>query len=300
MPMELPSLADLQGTYGAGDPEVYRQMQQNQGLAQMYQQQQLEQARNRTQEGFLKNQFDEQQNLQLLRQRRLENTGLENTNIIGGVNARRAVANEPMQLTQDQRKFALQATDDDLKAAEQHAIQESQTGDPVRMQQARKILDFTAAAIAEKRKEEAAMARQKEQTRSHLGGIGMQIGSQEKMENARIAAGKYDKTSKSSAGISNIQAAVQAGKMTAEKAAVALHGAAMFEPDPELAQKYKEMAGQYEQFAMNQRNAQAQGKPDIGAIAKLPTQNLPPALGAPAQPKVGVTKSGVKFKVVSE
>jgi hypothetical protein len=82
-------------------------------------------------------------------------------------------------------------------------------------------------------------------------------------------------------GIASIQDNVRSGKMTAEKAAVALFGAAQFEADPVAKQQYEDMAKQYEQFAMNQRNAAAAGKVDVGAAANLPTQTLPPALGGP-------------------
>jgi hypothetical protein len=44
-----------------------------------------------------------------------------------------------------------------------------------------------------------------------------------------------------------------------------------------------DMAAQYEQFAMNQRNAGAAGKVDMERLANLPVQSLPPALGGPPQ-----------------
>ena len=85
-------------------------------------------------------------------------------------------------------------------------------------------------------------------------------------------------------GVSSIQELVRSGKMSAEKAAVALHGAAQFETDPAEAQKLTQMAQQYEQFAMNQRNAQATGKVDVGAMANLPTQTVPSAFGGSSAP----------------
>lgn len=279
MPMNLPTLADLQGTYGAGDPAVYRQAREQQGLAQQFAQGELSGQTQDIRKKELANIFDEQQNPQLLEQRRLQNIGLVDANTLSGVTSRRAVANEPMQLSEDQRKFALTATEQDLKQAEQWAQGEIQSGDPRRMEEAKKILDFSVAARTARAKEEGDMARQKEQTRSHLSGIGMQIEGQKKLRQMDIDAGKYSKNGAAAQGLSGIQSAVTAGKMTAEKAAVALHGAAMFEPDPELKQKYEQMAGQYEQFAMQQRNAAAGGKLDIGAMTGQPTLNLPPALG---------------------
>ena len=145
MPMNLPTLADLQATYGYGDPSVYTQHAANQGLAQQVAQQEVQQAQNKTQEGTLKNLFDEQQNPQLIQQRGLENIGLGNKNITEGVAARRAAANEGMQLSEDQRKFALTATQQDLDMADKWAEGEIRSGDPRRMQEARKILDFSSS-----------------------------------------------------------------------------------------------------------------------------------------------------------
>lgn len=109
------------------------------------------------------------------------------------------------------------------------------------------------------------------------------------VKGAEIAAGasRYATDQRANAaaaktkGIASIQENVRSGKMTAEKAAVALYGAAQFEADPVAKQQYEDMAKQYEQFAMNQRNAANQGRVDVGAAANLPTQTLPPALGGP-------------------
>jgi len=115
----------------------------------------------------------------------------------------------------------------------------------------------------------------------------MQRKSAEKIAAGHDAATRYGVDQRANAaaaknkGIASIQENVRSGKMTAEKAAVALFGAAQFETDPVAKQQYEDMARQYEQFAMNQRNASAQGRVDVGAAANLPTQTLPPALGGP-------------------
>ena len=116
------------------------------------------------------------------------------------------------------------------------------------------------------------------------------------VKGAEIAAGasKYATDAKAIAaaaknkGIASIQDQVRSGKMSAEKAAVALYGAAQFEQDFDTKKQYMDMAAQYEQFAMNQRNAGAAGKVDVGAAANLPVQSLPPAMSEPAStPKEG-------------
>lgn len=116
-------------------------------------------------------------------------------------------------------------------------------------------------------------------------------------EAARIAATSRENvaaTKGSGKGVSTIQDLVKAGKMTAEKAAVALFGAAQFEEDDNKKAELLKMATQYEQFAMNQRNAAAPGKVDVGAMANLPTQQLPSALGG--GPKLGTAENPIKLK----
>lgn len=95
-------------------------------------------------------------------------------------------------------------------------------------------------------------------------------------------------------GVASIQELVRSGKMSSEKAAVALYGAAQFETDPAEAQRLTAMAQQYEQFAMNQRNAQVGGKVDVGAASGLPTQTLPSAFGN--TPKLGTAENPIKLK----
>lgn len=274
MPMNLPTLADLQATYGYGDPSVYSQAAANQDLARQYAQQEVQQAQNKTQEGTLKNLFDAEQNPQLIQQRGLENIGLGNKNITEGVAARRAAANEGMQLSEDQRKFALTATQQDLDMADKWAEGEIRSGDPRRMQEARKILDFSSAARAAKALSDTAMERQQEQSRAS-----------KYSADTSAAASRYGTDSRANMaaaktkGTASIEELVRSGKMTAEKAAVALHGAAMFEPDPKEVERLSTMARQYEQLAMQLKNAQAEGKLNLGAQTGLPTRNLPSAFG---------------------
>ena len=147
--MTLPTLADLQDLYGAGSVSALNQAEQQYGLAQQYAQGELQGQEQDIQSKTLKNMFDTQQNPQLIEQRRLENIGLGNKNTTEGVAARRAAANEGFQLSEDQRKFALTATEQDLKQADLWAQGEMQSGDPRRMNEAKRILDYTSAAVAE-------------------------------------------------------------------------------------------------------------------------------------------------------
>lgn len=95
-------------------------------------------------------------------------------------------------------------------------------------------------------------------------------------------------------GAQTIEELVKSGKMTAEKAAVALFGAAQFEQDPLERQRLTSMAQTYEQFAMQQRQAGQAGKPDVGQMANIPTTQLPPAMGG-GGPKPGTKENPIKL-----
>lgn len=114
------------------------------------------------------------------------------------------------------------------------------------------------------------------QAKSHLAGINAQVAGQKALEAMRIGAGKYVKKG---TAVNDIETAVKTGKMTPDKAATSFYAAAQFADNDEDRAKYTQMAQAYEQLAMNLKNAGAQGKPDVGAMTNLPTQNIPSALG---------------------
>lgn len=299
---QMPSLADLQGIYGAWNPQAYLQAQENLGLGQQFQQQALQQQQNTTQKGTLENLFAEQNNPNKIQQQILENTGKQTSNEMAGLGLERARANQTNLLNEDQRKAAIGATEDEMKAWDQHVYQLMRSPNPRDQQEAAQMQQLMPAFQEARRKHQEELDKTKLQTGSAEKIAGMNIASREKMNQDNLGAGKYVRASKGGQGIADIQSAVQTGKMTAEKAAVALHGAAMFTEDPEQAQKYREMASQYEQFAMNQRNAMAGGKPDLGQMG-IPTQTMAPALGtvqqtaptAKAIPKVGEVRGGYTY-----
>lgn len=284
MPMNMPTLADLQDLYGAGSVSALQQAEQQQGLARQYAQGELSGQTQDIRKKELANIFDEQQNPQLLEQRRLENIGLGNTNIEGGVKARRAAANEGMQLTEDQRKFAITATDQDLLQANQWAQGEMQSGDPRRMEEAKKILDFTVAARSEKAKEIAAMERQREQTRSASNVAGIHAKSALDIEDKRIGAGKYNQKSfamSTSNRLASARNAAQKAEILEEAYYTALDSG-----DNEAAAVYAKRAQQARERAAEDARNRALGAPGIGAATTpeggIELQNKPvPAAVAP-------------------
>ena len=151
-PSQLPSLAELTGAYGAWNPQAYMQAQDNLGLNQQFLQQGLQQQQNKTQAGTLENLFAAQDNPNKVQTRVLQNTGLQNANELSGLGLERAKANQQNVLNEDQRKAALSATDDDMKAWDQHVYQLMRSSDPRQRAEAEQMQKLIPAFQEARRK----------------------------------------------------------------------------------------------------------------------------------------------------
>lgn len=246
---------ELGKIYGEGSWNALEQGNQQVGLANMYQNQRAQANALENEKNTLANLYASQNDPQRLENQRLTNEGLVNTNMLGGVTARRAAANEGMQLTQDQRDFALKATDSDLKQAEQHAQQQMYSGDPRQVEEARKILDFTVAARAAKAKADADMS----------------LGQMNRASAEKIAAG-HDAASRYG---SDVRASTAKGRQTGAKTVEdALAGAKTFQAksnvydsaaqkarlagDDEMARYYAQLSQQAAEQDIAARQAAAQ------------------------------------------
>lgn len=285
MPMNMPTLADLQDLYGAGSVSALQQAEQQQGLARQYAQQEVQQAQNKTQEGTLKNLFDAEQNPQLIQQRGLENIGLGNKNITEGVAARRAAANEGMQLSEDQRKFALTATQQDLDMADKWAEGEIRSGDPQRMQEARKILDFSSAARTAKALADAAMERQKEQSRASKYSADSSAAASRYGADVRGAAAKARQTTNAT-----VEQQVAASKTFQHRANIyeAAANKARLDGDDEMARFYAQRAQEAKAEDIAARGAAAQvgaaQQLNLGALQEGRLERQGGPVGAPTAP----------------
>jgi len=276
--MDMPTYTGY-GDMLAMNPYAQFQAGQQQDLASQFQNQKYQQEQNTTQKGTLENQQSTSMNPMLLEQQRGINQGTDIKNQGAQLTLEAQQANQANVLSKQQRQAALDASEDEMKQFDVHVRKMLTSPNPAERDQGAQMQQYLSSFQTERRAAQDKMALQQEQSRSHLQGIGAQTAAQERMNTANINAGKF--TKRGAAGVQNIQDSVQSGKMTAEKAAVALHAAAQFAEDPDTAQKYTEMAQQYEQFAMQQRNATAGGKIDIGAATGMPTQKVVPALGSP-------------------
>jgi len=251
---------ELGKIYGEGSWGALDQGRQQVGLANLYQNQRSQANELENEKNTLANLYSRQNDPQRLENQRLTNEGLGNTNLTGGVAARRAVANEGMQLTQDQLDFATKASESDLKMAEQHAQKQMYSGDPRQIEEAKKILDFTVAARQARAKAEADLLQARE---GHL--------SAQKIGAGHDAASRYSTDARKQAGASR-----QTGAKTVDDA---LAGAKTYQAKAnvyEAAAQRARLAGDDEMAQYYMQQSQAAAAQDIaarGAAAQVGSGN---------------------------
>jgi len=295
-----PELAQI---YGAGNIDAIMQGRQQVGLANQFQQQGLEANTLANRKATLANQFDEANNPGKIQNQILQNQGLENMNTIGGVNARRATANEGMQLTQDQKDFALKASESDLKMAEDHAVGILQNKNASQMdkQAASTILDYTKAAVEARRKHLLDTQLEQVRGKNHLAGINAQTASNERIAQSNIEAGKFAKqgTGKDPVVVFN---SMSPDKRIGISAMAMETGINPFTQQPLSPDEQRQWAAIHDQDVRTldaKYAAQGQGiAAKVGPTGKIVMDNKKAPSVASTGELVGQTKSGTKFKVV--
>lgn len=265
----LPTQADLNAIYGDWNPWGRIQGLQNQELADQFRQQAfagnaqtLESDQQKIDQAKLMNPL-------LVAHQGAVNEGLGYDNTTKRLKSERDVANQPWQLDEDLRQHALTMTEDDFKKADQQIEKLLRSNDPKEQALGLKLQAATPAMLAEKRKNDQAMAIQKEQTRSHLAGIGAQTASQEKLEQMRIDAGKYNRN----AMAMSLSQRLMKARSAAEKAEILEEGfyVAQAANDTEAAKEYAQRALQARQRAAEDAANRAAGAP--GVAAQVGSQN---------------------------
>ena len=283
----LPTQADLTSLYGSWNPGAYMRGFENQSLADQFRQQAyagnaqtLEEAQQKIDQSQLMNPL-------LIAEKKATNEGLGYKNTMDRLKSERESANQQFNLDEDLRQHALKMTEDDFKKADQAIEKLLRSPNPADVQMGLKLQAATPAMLAEKRKNDQAMAIQKEQSRSHLAGIDKQIQGQLDLEQKRIDAGKYTKAQKTSLGIWD---AVQAGKLKLREMPTAFQMAAQNETDPEQKALLLEQAAKAEQLLKQLPAAGQAGTVDAAAVAKLPAKTQTPIFDeSPTTPKTQKT-----------
>jgi len=280
--MDLPNYTDLGKIYEM-NPGAFMEAQGQMGLARQFQDQKLQQENELTRSKSLANQFDEQNNPLKLENQQITNRKLGYEADSSGVKSRIDVATEGLQLDAKQKEFVQKAKQSDLDMMEIQGQQWAYSPDPKLRTQGEQILrmhkDFVKLRDTQK-----FAAEESAKGRSHDFALEAQRArSAQALVGARAAA----KSEEASAGIKNVFAAVQTGKVPPDKAAVAF-GAAAIEARANNNNKdaalYENAASVMEQLALGLKPNPLAGKVDQGAVTGLPTTpSRPPVFQAPPQ-----------------
>ncbi len=286
--MPMPSVNDLQTMYGDWNPQAYLQAQSNADLERQYRESEYGRQQELTKQEQLKSMFEAENNPIKLEQGRLTNQnlgytgkGLQEDNRVKSVNADIAEQTKQYKLNDAQRKDLLAASENDIAMGEAQARRLMMSLDPNERKQGEQLYEFTKYARDEKQKHKQEMEKETFKETSATGRT--RISAEATIEAAKIGAqSRLDVAGlrkNAQAKADDIKTQVLSGKLSYEKAAAMLNGAAAFEPDPELQRTYANLAQQYEQAALNLRNAGSAGKVDVGAVAGVPTRENQTVLG---------------------
>jgi len=291
MPNELPTLQDLQGTYGAWNPDAYTQAKSNQDLAGMYQQQALLQHGIKTQQDLESLNQSYQMNPELVNQIRLGNTGKQQANESGAMDLERKYAIQGQVLQQDQVDAITKLKESDFKVMEQHGRELLQ--DPATRAQGEQILNGT---------KEMWMLNQEHARKMELERL---KGSYDLQGRSISAAGSGSKGGATKPSFANILA-----KRGYKDRAGLVAGVLQSGVNPDTNQPLSEIEQSYfnelltrdqEQINADLRTRGGQGL----VMSTTPEGKIVPTNKAPAQvgrssPTEGQTKSGIKFKVLPQ
>lgn len=240
--------------------------------------------------------FQEKNDPLKLAQASLQNQGLEAG--LPGIFANSSLAQDKANISRQslgeqiagaKSKQNADMSDNDLKIIENSAQKMAMSQNPQEREMGVMLLKQHKDIIRDREKQDAQQVRQLAQIREQ--------GSQARLtQQQAIDAGKYVKGVGGGGG-GSIQDQLSSGKLSFEKAATLLAGAAFMaeqEGDVEKANTYRQMADQYTQQHIQSRQAGAVagqvGKPDVGALGGIPTvQRQPVQPFAPVTPKQAPT-----------
>jgi len=293
--MDMPGYLDY-GKIMQMNPFAAYQANQQMDLAKQFQDQKYQQEQNTTNKGTLENIFSAQNNPNKVQQQILQNEGLGLSNENMGyknrtdkLGAERAEANQQNILSADQRAAALKMSDDDMKAFDFHVGELLRNPDPAQRAEGAKLQTYLSSYQAERRKAADELSKAGEASRIHAG-------SAERIANANIEAGRWDKAPK---GGSSLSFSMQLSKMKVPEQLTALQGALATGIDPDTGAEMSPMAKQgyqamYDQGVqqLNANNAargQGQGMTlgaGAGGTPTLVPKQIPSVAASKAPPKL--------------
>lgn len=279
--MDMPNYTDYGKMYEM-NPAAFWQAQDQVGLAKQFQQSRQTQADLTNQRTGLDNMFQMDTYQDRVRQGKAaaDLAGYQASD--AGVTNRINLATEGLQLDAKEKKIVLDASDSELKQMENLGQRWAYSLNPEERATGERILKMHKDFI-KMREEQTFNAGENAKQRAHQFSL-------ERMRQDEMNKREADKAAaKRAAGnkAADIWEALKSGKVTPDKAAVAFNAAAVEASragDQESAAFLMSEAAKMEQLARGLKPDPLAGRPDVGALAQIPTvPPRPPALGTPPE-----------------
>lgn len=299
----IPQQTELSALYGSWNPLGYMEGIRNQGLADQFREQGRQANVLELDKQRIANEQSEQMNPLLLAQQGLVNTGLGTKNTSDALALSNKQALNEDQLKADRAKLRQQYSESEISQMQDNVLREHMNnvaaGNLAGIEKTRKLLDFlgTPAQTADRlsRKQIA-----DENNITQLKATGMSTSSAERINQANIEAGKYDRNK---FGLT-IQDRLMRARTPTEKAEVLedAYYVAVSAGDMDAAQLYQTRAqAARERVAEDARNrGLATPGLDVGAATGMPAKAAPsanaPIAGGASGPKPGTAENPIVLK----
>jgi len=301
--MPMPSVEDLQTMYGAWNPQAYLQAQDNAGLERSFREQQYSQEQEKAKQASLDTLFRQQddparvqERLLTNRGKELQNTSTDQSNQSAALKLEREKALQNLNLDADKRQALLKITEDQLKEADFAVENMRRSLDPMVQAKGEKLYQLTGAARALQQKHKEEMEKVTTQTNATIKGHEISAGATryaaDKGAESRLAIAQLKANAANKAA--DIRQQVLSGKLTYEKAATLLHGAAAFETDPDLKATYERLATEFGQEKLNVPTTG--NKPELAGMGIPATPAPTTHLGSGANPQRGTAANPIVLK----
>lgn len=289
--VNLPSFSEL-GQMEFMSPMAFQQAQNQMGLANQFQQQNLAMGQEDLRAKALANMFSEQSNPLKINKLGLENEGMGYENTVKQVEADTAAALKEENIMAKRQKMLAELDENKLKQFMSRAEMEMMSDDPKLQASGQKKIMMSKAELDRRNKQQDELAKIAAQGQNSLAVAN--VGAAATRYSAdKNAASRQALAAAKGQGASDIYTALRTGKMTPDKAAIAAYALSEVESDPVERERLLGIAKVAEGLVQNKAAASKVGTPDIGAMANVPTiqpQSAIPsravggAVGQPAQP----------------
>lgn len=283
--MDMPGYLDY-GKMAMQDPMAYGQSMDQLKLAQLFQAEKQKQAESKSLADMMANDQSQKMNPLLVEQQQQTNAGKGIANEEAGMTLGIRKATYPQEMQDKIEKYALGADDNKLKMVEQKINLAYMSGDPAQIEKAKHAEQFLSAVRAEKRKNDAAMDKERYSQQQETGRAVERNNTT--LEAARIGAqARIDSAGKRGGSSPADFWSTYYGKLktVADKHAALISEATKLGADDPEAQKMIQMAEAIRP-QVEAANAAKAGTLNVGAATNMPVNQVPSVAPPGAQPQV--------------